>query len=77
MTSKQEFGKRVEGNSKAYLGCFEGNYSDIMFINTIFVNDREIDQIIKEVYPAIKCKHSKQEEKKLLLHIGKVFCKSS
>lgn len=44
-----------------------------MFINTIFANDRSLDQIIREVCPAIKCKHSKQEEKKLLRYIGKVF----
>jgi len=72
-TSKQELEKRIEANSKSYLRDFEDNYSDFMFINTIFANDRMIDQIIKEVCPAIKCKHSKQEEKKLLRYIGKVF----
>lgn len=68
--AKDEFRKKA-GTIKQ--GDFEESYSDFMFINSIFSNEKNLDQLMKEVYPQMRCKHTKQDEKKLLRYIGRVF----
>lgn len=55
---KEEFRKKAGGIKPSE---FEESYCDFMFMNSIFSNEKNLDQLMKEVYPQMRCKNAKQE----------------